>query len=480
MRRTVVGLLSLTLASGLGVGASGSAWAHAPGSAPGALAPATARTAPDAVARGDVHDLPSPLESKRRELRQEALTDVIDGAATAQQRNGSTVVEVGRSAASHPSDKHSREATRRHQPRRHGSQYVELAREKTDKIFVILAEFGNQRHPSYPDQDTDPSTPGPGRVRRAAAQLDPRARPYGRQLDRLAGGLLRGPLPPAVLRHGPGRGVAEDVLRAAVLRAATASTVRCPDWVKVPYNEARYGRSNGFPCGSSVCSNTLEPDLGRAERVGRGPARARPYRRADHGRPAVVRPVGPQRLRRRRQLQRARRLHRPLPDRPRRRRPGRRRPVPGRGRDLVAPLVRVPGRTATTAPPTTRSAAPRSAHRHLGRRLHDAAGERRRVGVRARVRARPGPAGPLRHAGGPDNAVNWWTLMAQSRASAPGTSRDRHPPGRLRRVGQAPARLARLRGRARRDERARSARPARVQQPPRRKASSCHCRRRRS
>ena len=28
------------------------------------------------------------------------------------------------------------------------------------------------------------------------------------------------------------------------------------DWVKVPYNEARYGRSNGFPCGSSVCSNS--------------------------------------------------------------------------------------------------------------------------------------------------------------------------------------------------------------------------------
>jgi immune inhibitor A len=28
------------------------------------------------------------------------------------------------------------------------------------------------------------------------------------------------------------------------------------DWVKVPYNEARYGRSNGFPCASSVCSNT--------------------------------------------------------------------------------------------------------------------------------------------------------------------------------------------------------------------------------
>ena len=28
------------------------------------------------------------------------------------------------------------------------------------------------------------------------------------------------------------------------------------DWVKVRYNEARYGRSNGFPCGDFVCANT--------------------------------------------------------------------------------------------------------------------------------------------------------------------------------------------------------------------------------
>ena len=26
---------------------------------------------------------------------------------------------------------------------------------------MVLAEFGNERHPSYPDQDTDPATPGP-------------------------------------------------------------------------------------------------------------------------------------------------------------------------------------------------------------------------------------------------------------------------------------------------------------------------------
>ena len=39
-------------------------------------------------------------------------------------------------------------------------------------------------------------------------------------------------------------------------RAATASTARSPTGCKVQYNEARYGRSNGFPCAGNVCSNT--------------------------------------------------------------------------------------------------------------------------------------------------------------------------------------------------------------------------------
>ena len=30
-------------------------------------------------------------------------------------------------------------------------------------MFTLLVEFGNQRHPDYPDQDTDPDTPGPAR-----------------------------------------------------------------------------------------------------------------------------------------------------------------------------------------------------------------------------------------------------------------------------------------------------------------------------
>ena len=81
---------------------------------------------------------------------------------TPQTINGSKVVKL----------KGAKDSTPAAGPRRPGrpprttktkDQYVELAREKTDKIFVILAEFGNERHPSYPDQDTDPATPGPAR-----------------------------------------------------------------------------------------------------------------------------------------------------------------------------------------------------------------------------------------------------------------------------------------------------------------------------
>ena len=255
MRRTVVGLLSLTLACGLGVGTSGSAWAQSPGSAPGAKAPSTARSAPDAVARADVHDLPNPLETKRRELRQEALTDVIDGNATARQRNGSTVVKVGAAASSTPSNRSSRRATQRNQAKDKGSQYVELAREKTDKIFVILAEFGNTRHPSYPDQDTDPATPGPtvfdGPLHNAIPEPDRTVdNSTVWQADYSADHYRQ-------LYFGSGPGV--ESLKTYYERQSSGRYSvdgEVSDWVKVPYNEARYGRSNGYPCGGSVCSNS--------------------------------------------------------------------------------------------------------------------------------------------------------------------------------------------------------------------------------
>ena len=134
------------------------------------------------------------------------------------------------------------------------------------------------------------------------------------------------------------------------------------DWVQVRFNQARYGRSNGFPCATNVCSNTwlLVQDAANqwyADQVAAGRTAGR-----DQGRARDVRRLGPLRLQRQRRLQRAGRLHRPLPDRARRRRPGRRRPDLRRGRHLEPPLVRVPGRrSAAEARPATCSAATRSA-----------------------------------------------------------------------------------------------------------------------
>ncbi len=125
-------------------------------------------------------ELPSPLEDKRRELREEALTKVLNGTAKAEKRGASTVVKVGSKADG-------RRQGRQERHRAKVDQYVELTREKTDRIFVVLAEFGNERHPDYPDQDTDPAHPRPGDLRRPAAQRDPGAGPVGGQLDRLAG-----------------------------------------------------------------------------------------------------------------------------------------------------------------------------------------------------------------------------------------------------------------------------------------------------
>src|SRR3954454_4345387 len=114
----------------------------------GAMLPTVAQAAPpvdpapSAVSKGETQadDLPNPLEDKRRALRTQAVSDVVSGKAKTETRNGSTVVKIGKDRSSgRPRD-----------------QYVELAREKTDRIFVILAEFGDERDARFPDRDTNP------------------------------------------------------------------------------------------------------------------------------------------------------------------------------------------------------------------------------------------------------------------------------------------------------------------------------------
>jgi immune inhibitor A len=238
-----VGLLGLSLtATGLAVGTSASA----------APQPKLPTAAPSVTEPAHVdHDLPNPLEDKRRALRQEGLSDVLSGRAKAQKINGSTVVKVGKTQAEGATAR----STRAGAASQMEDQYVELAREQTDRIFVILAEFGNERHPSYPDQDTDPTTPGPTRFdgplhneipapNRAVDnstvwQADYNADHY-RKL---------------YFGTNPGDESLKQYYEAQSSgRYSVDGTVT--DWVKVKYNEARYGRSGGYPCADNVCTNT--------------------------------------------------------------------------------------------------------------------------------------------------------------------------------------------------------------------------------
>jgi immune inhibitor A len=240
MRKVVVGLVSLTLASGVGAGL---------GSAASAAPPVGAT--PAAQPRGVASDeLPNALESKRRELREGALADVLSGRAKPEQRNGSTVLKVG--------DKGNSRADARATGRAPGGkkdQYVELQREKSDRIFVILAEFGDERHPSYPDQDTDPDTPGPATFLGPAHDRIP-APDRGKDNSTIwQPDYERQHYQDLYFDTDPG---AESVANYYQTQSSGRYTVdgEVTDWVRVRYNEARYGRSNGYPCGGNTCSNT--------------------------------------------------------------------------------------------------------------------------------------------------------------------------------------------------------------------------------
>ncbi|TCN37707.1 immune inhibitor A [Kribbella orskensis] len=238
MRKVSAGLFSLALAATFGL-SSMSAGTAAP--------PREAGTAPVASEASGPDELSSPLEDKRRELRQEALTKVLNGTAKVEQRGTSKVVKLGQKTAGAKGEQSATAAK--------VDQYVELSREKTDRIFVVLAEFGNERHPSYPDQDTAPGTPGPttfeGPLHNAIPEPD-------RAVDNST--VWQADYSPEHFRQlyfGAGanvNSVKNYYEKQSSGRYSVDGTVT--DWVKVQYNEARYGRSNGFPCTGNVCSNT--------------------------------------------------------------------------------------------------------------------------------------------------------------------------------------------------------------------------------
>lgn len=173
-------------------------------------APAADRHDPQ-PAEAHEHDFDGPLSKTQDAQREEALKQVISGEATVKEKDGSKVVQL-----------HSRKGD---------SKYVELGREKTDKIFTILVEFGDQIDPRYggtvgplhnqiakPDRTKDNST---------AWQADYDQKHF------------------QDLYFGTGKNT-ESLKKYYEKQSSGRYSVEgeVTDWVKVPYNEARYGSND--------------------------------------------------------------------------------------------------------------------------------------------------------------------------------------------------------------------------------------------
>ena len=130
-------------------------------------------------------------------------------------------------------------------------QFVEMAIERTDRVFVIIAEFGTTRHAAFPDNSAygaqrfngpaHNEIPEPDRTVDNSTLWQPdynRAHYENMYFNRMAGYFED---------QSSGRySINGDVT----------------EWVRVPFNEARYGRSGDTAgtdpavCASIVCNNT--------------------------------------------------------------------------------------------------------------------------------------------------------------------------------------------------------------------------------
>ncbi|MFF7645966.1 immune inhibitor A domain-containing protein [Streptomyces canus] len=159
-------------------------------------------------AKAREHDFDGPLTKTQEAQRKEALDQVISGDAAVRNRNGSQVVEL--------------------KSRKGDSKYVELGREKTDKIFTILVEFGDQVDPRYG------GTAGPLHNRIA--------QPDRKQNNSTAWQADYNQAHFQDLYFGTGKKT-ESLKKYYEKQSSGRYSVdgEVTDWVKVPYNEARYG-----------------------------------------------------------------------------------------------------------------------------------------------------------------------------------------------------------------------------------------------
>lgn len=265
MRRATTGLLALTMTAALVAAGGGPAAARPPAASPVAGIGQEGPLAQTSQVAATDDDLSSPQEAAQRQLRQRALDLVLTGQRKVEHINGSAVVRMGRKPAPYTRRELARLRAGHAVPPRTVSSFVELDRQQTDKVFVVLAEFGDARDPSFPDQDTNPLIPGPTTFagpqhnqipepdrssdNRTVWQPDYSAEHYRR------------------LYFGEGPGV--QSLKTYYERQSSGRYSldgEVTDWVRVRYDEAAYGRSDDDPsdaggndpavCSANVCPNT--------------------------------------------------------------------------------------------------------------------------------------------------------------------------------------------------------------------------------
>jgi immune inhibitor A len=117
--------------------------------------------------------------------------------------------------------------------------YGQVSQTGTDRIFVVLAEFGNRRHSAVP---SDPS------AQRTVGPLHNQIPRPDRRTDNST--LWRSNYNPAYYNNV----YFNRMKRFYRDQSSGAYSIKgqVTDWVKVPFNEARYGTDS---CGSIVCSN---------------------------------------------------------------------------------------------------------------------------------------------------------------------------------------------------------------------------------
>jgi len=183
-------------------------------------------------------NLPNPLDAKRSALRENAITGVLDGELQTEKRGDSTVVKVGSvddASAAPGSSARGTSASKKK------DQYVELSRETTDRVFVILAEFGDQASP-YPPADDAQRTEGP---------LHNEIPQPNRKTDNST--VWQADYSQAYFQNlyfGDNESLRGYYESQSSGRYSVNGEVT--DWVKVPYTEGRYGTD---VCGSTVCSS---------------------------------------------------------------------------------------------------------------------------------------------------------------------------------------------------------------------------------